>query len=92
VSNETFSVDELAIIAMAKADYWQPYVGTECEVIAIGCSCPRNCGSDYTIMVHDGRKAGCFAHNLRKKRPPREATTTWDQVPYWRPKQAEVTP
>jgi hypothetical protein len=88
MSGQCFSVGEIAIVAMADDEVWQRYVGTECEVIAIGCIC--GCDADYTVLI-DGLLVGAYARYLRKRPGKREPTCTWDDVGVWRPKTEEIT-
>jgi len=95
---ESFSVGEIAILQNCSN---AKYNGGECVILGLprphrwDCGNPDN-GSRYIRAGEywtesDGKTWSTPPNRLRKKRPPqqREATSSWDDVIVWRPKETE---
>jgi hypothetical protein len=96
--SESFGVGEIAIIVAAPdCDHIFPeFIGSEVEVTA-----PldwvwvwedrkhrsRRREQAYIVRLPNGEEIAALPESLRKRPPPREPTSTWDDVIVWRPKE-----
>lgn len=46
---------------------------------------PDITGPAYWVKAPDGRDGWVLAQSLEKRKPPREPTVSWDDVPLWNP-------
>lgn len=90
--SESFSVGEIAIIHYA--DGPDPRNGDEVAIIALAQA------EDYVspitgkwikagklVVEYRGTCFQAYPKHFRKRRPPREPVSTWDDVIVWRPKE-----
>lgn len=67
------------------------YIGREGVIVKL-CSTYLKSGEPrHEIEMRDGGLLDAAERCLRKRRPPREQTSTWDDVIVWRPKATELT-
>jgi hypothetical protein len=87
--SESFSVGEIAIIHCVANEK----NGDECEIVALVR--PVDYVSEVTgnlifagklLVLYRGKYFQVFSKHLRKRRPPRDPTSTWDDMIVWRPK------
>jgi hypothetical protein len=88
---ESFSVGEIAILVdngTPMEPGCESYTGQEVEITSgrqfsiaiIGCWY-------YDVRSKDGVELEAAESSLRKRRPPREPTSTWDDVIVWHPRE-----
>jgi hypothetical protein len=85
----SFSVgDVVEIIDSGRVHRHHQLIGTEAVVLAGPCeSFLMESRVYYVIAGHDGVEYYADPLCLRKRHPPREQTSTWDDVIVWRPKE-----
>jgi hypothetical protein len=91
MSHENFKVGEIAMLQNFSRN--AQFNGDECEIVAL----PRPCdwidsegiqtNAGYYVTKHHGKVWQTAPHRLRKRPPPREQTSAWDDVIVWRPKE-----
>lgn len=89
MSHETFSIGEIAILVRVGG---AGNVGDEVEVCRLsGCGWHSDNLPRHSVVGTDGFKYCVPVEDLRKRRPPpqREATSSWDDVIVWKPREVE---
>lgn len=94
LAEQRFEVGEVAIVPCSK--FWPEYNNSEVEVIGGLAEYERWGDRDHTfkekvvgyrVRAQDGRIFVARPCKLRKKKPPRQPVSTWNDVIVWRPKE-----
>lgn len=90
MSNEKFKVGDVVEILPGSADsYARKCIGKEGVIQELCVSTMLGGEPRHLVVMRDGERIHAGVSCLRKRRPPpqREATSSWDDVIVWRPKE-----